>query len=533
MKLETMQWEDGDKRVELLTPSLLFFNKMNPTFSLEKFADGSSWTSSEMLSRIQAIDAQFLIKVSRVNGDEVVITDRWSSIPIFYTHGAQNFDFEPSRSGAATELALFSIVLTRRLWGGMTITEESKKIPSGSVAILSPKHQMLKILRYHERRFEAMWRREEDQAEELASALKSVVSKIPDATLFLSGGLDSRILLAAGSGAFTAAQTIAFDERSRELVAASELCALTDTAHRKVILNVESWMQLFDEVLRHSRLGRPLHSLYLLLAESADLFVTGIALDYMFQGMYLVPSGAVEQFDGIDNLVLDLPCGNRYLSSDLGIKKYGAFEELVGLIQKDVARDRLESLSKNDALRTLMFDDPSMHYSYTDFISQSARRRVLVPAFTIELDALWQSYSSTSLLNKNLTINALIKLDKRLMKPKLANTNLPISWQKQDRIMLYIKNGIERCRSEPLLEHQKRTWPTQGWMASQLIKHFGREFFVEVSEELNYEWLTPQIIRQELDWFQGRTREKRFAARKCDREDSLFYCLSALLISRC
>lgn len=532
MKLESTAWVGDDTEVELFTPSLDFFKRVNPVFSLRALANVSSWASPEVIRCIQEIDGQFLIKILTSGGEKIVITDRWSSIPVFYTNGDRDFSSEPSSTGTVSELALFSIVLTRRLWGNMTTVEESRKIPAGSVACLSPAGLDIDVTRYYERNFEPVVRCKQEQASELAAALKSVVSELPDATLFLSGGLDTRSLLAAGSDTFSRAETIAFSESSRELKIASELCAIAGIPHEKSLFNIDGWSEILDEAVSHSKLGYPINSLFSLLPESSKLFVTGIGLDYMFQGMYLSPSRAEKEFACLESLLLNLPCGNRHLGCTGIINGQGIFEELVSIVEKQVARNRLNTRSENDALRLLMFDDASMHYSYTDYLSQSQRRRVVIPAFTVGLDALWTGYSADSVYDKNLMISALAELDVRLTRPRSANNDLPLFWGPQDRIALYARNAITRIFGRQQLEHERRTWPTQGWMVQRLIAEFGRSFFEGLSEELNFKWLSPDIVRFELDWFQRRESESRFASKHCDRENHILYLLGALLLAR-
>ena len=110
----------------------------------------------------------------------------------------------------------------------------------------------------------------------------------------------------------------------------------------------------------------------------------------------------------------------------LSIKKYLEGEDLSGNIDDDC--------------RKILFDDPSMHYSYTDYLSQSSRGRTLIPGFNNSLDDLWQSIDSSILLNKKFTIELLRTSNPEFLKVNSANNNLPIEWNIVDRMLLYSKN---------------------------------------------------------------------------------------------
>ena len=70
-----------------------------------------------------------------------------------------------------------------------------------------------------------------------------------------------------------------------------------------------------------------------------------------------------------------------------------------------------------------------MHYSYTDYLSQSSRGRTLIPGFNNSLDDLWQSIDSSILLNKKFTIELLRTSNPEFLKVNSATT-------------IYLLNGI-------------------------------------------------------------------------------------------
>ena len=58
-------------------------------------------------------------------------------------------------------------------------------------------------------------------------------------------------------------------------------------------------------------------------------------------------------------------------------------------------------------MRKILFDDPSMHYSFTDYFSQTARVPSIILSFDRIFDDIWQSLDYRQLFNKQLMIEVL------------------------------------------------------------------------------------------------------------------------------
>ena len=110
-----------------------------------------------------------------------------------------------------------------------------------------------------------------------------------------------------------------------------------------------------------------------------------------------------------------------------------------------------------------------MHYSYTDYLSQSSRGRTLIPGFNNSLDDLWQSIDSSILLNKKFTIELLRTSNPEFLKVNSANNNLPIEWNIVDECYCIQKIFLEIKFYRPY-EHEVRTWPTHGFLLKILSK---------------------------------------------------------------
>ena len=75
-----------------------------------------------------------------------------------------------------------------------------------------------------------------------------------------------------------------------------------------------------------------------------------------------------------------------------------------------------------------------MHYSYTDYYSQSSQAKTIIPAFDNELDEIWQTIDDTSILNKKFTLNILKETNQNFVRVKSANNDLPLEWNILDRV---------------------------------------------------------------------------------------------------
>ena len=63
-----------------------------------------------------------------------------------------------------------------------------------------------------------------------------------------------------------------------------------------------------------------------------------------------------------------------------------------------------------------------------------------------------------------------------------------------------LKNGLKRLLSQRNLEHEVRTWPTQGYMALELLNLYGEEFFVKKAAVFDSAGCVPRHSN-ELEWF--------------------------------
>ena len=78
-----------------------------------------------------------------------------------------------------------------------------------------------------------------------------------------------------------------------------------------------------------------INSLFLVMPNRDVPHITGIGLDYMFQGMYLNSRMMTEDIN-IENIVRFLPCGNRYISKEFNLHQLKLFKNMLEKIRSEV-----------------------------------------------------------------------------------------------------------------------------------------------------------------------------------------------------
>ena len=523
MRLEKLEIKTNSSLISIETPCLQLFKNKNQSW-FDKFERGSISSEHFTENFVKNIKGQFRIYLKN-EYNETCILDRWSSIPSYsyknkFVHELPNEELD--------ELAAFSIFFSRRLWGNQSTISNVKKIPAGSSCTTFAENDKNVINRWHERDFDPL-NKKKIEPERVRIILSKILNELDRYSLLLSGGLDTRTLLAlSDSKKISNVLTLGFHNKSREIVVASQLAKLKNVEHKVVIEDFKHWISSLDKALSQSKFGYPLNSLFLLLPLSETPRNTGIGLDYMFQGMYLDPLAQNNDIKSLKDVLISLPCGNRYAGKYLNRSFKNEIQSITELVEKHTLRDKEWSSNYNDNLRKILFDDPSMHYSYTDYYSQSSQAKTIIPAFDNELDEIWQTIDDSVIFNKKFMLNILKETNQSFVRVKSANNDLPLEWNIFDRALLIGKNGLTKMFSKGKLEHQKRTWPTQGYMAKVLIEEKGKDFFYDSKYIDRFNWIDKTWFETEMKWFLDRTNESVFGVKHCDRENSLFYLLSIL-----
>ncbi|HUV33078.1 MAG TPA: asparagine synthase-related protein, partial [Devosiaceae bacterium] len=154
---------------------------------------------------------------------------------------------------------------------------------------------------YWQLRWRAPQGNRRDAAVRLAEALQSAVARQGmangakanggGATLLLSGGVDSRLVLAAGGAHPPTCWTTASFEGARELDVARGVSGLFDAPHRTALIAPGDTLDRHDDAVVESSglypASTPIAAFMPEVARNAKLAFTGHGLDYTVRGMYL------------------------------------------------------------------------------------------------------------------------------------------------------------------------------------------------------------------------------------------------------
>ena len=128
--------------------------------------------------------------------------------------------------------------------------------------------------------------------------------------------------------------------------------------------------------------------------------------------MYLSPR-MINVAPRVQNILRELPCGNRYIAKNSDLHRSNIYSDLVDKIEvSSLQSEDSKNYDFIDLLRNILFADPSMHYSYTDYFSQTTRVPTSIIGFDPVLDDLWQKINYQQLFNKEFMLNTLYNINK-------------------------------------------------------------------------------------------------------------------------
>ena len=171
-----------------------------------------------------------------------LVTDRFSSRPLFYSATEDNALFFSSKLCSLLEspqvqrdldiTSIFEFLTIEKVFGTKTLYKKVQMVPPATV--MSYRDGCVDFNRYWKLRFKNIERSDEYYADKLAQALrKAVERRTRDASnrygLLLSGGLDSRVVLAASS---------------RKMVTFTVECGNLETSIARKVARTKGWRHL-------------------------------------------------------------------------------------------------------------------------------------------------------------------------------------------------------------------------------------------------------------------------------------------------
>tara|TARA_B100001059_G_scaffold20638_1_gene16753 strand:+ start:10255 stop:12078 length:1824 start_codon:yes stop_codon:yes gene_type:complete len=454
------------------------------------------------LSKIQELNGEFLfVFFDTINQRVIIINDRFSSVPFYYLNNESGFIGSFAYNDLWNYLkeknqleirheAFYEMIHYRRIFGDKTYDKSSRYLNPAS--ILECSKDIISEIKYWEPNFDKLKISLKKAGQMLADFLKqSVKEKTSDgkrAGLFLSGGFDTRTLLAAFDRSpvcFTATYNTT---GNREYTVAKELANLKNSPHHHLQLTDNHFSNILDKAVYQVGGMHQANSIFMgyrdFIRDKADVLFHGHGLDYMFQGMYLpsshlkisnhtfsykslnkVPDNVVEFFINNAPYRVKYPYINDFIKEPF---KESFDSQLKKDLNKIFEFVKSKTTNKYNQLEYLSFNALSRHYSYSDHagIHTNAEQRTI--SFDNNIFDLFFRLPIKYRFDRVVLRKALRILDKRFFAVSHANTNLPLgssAYQTFFEIKKKILKAVHLMpRDKPTDTHLQRTWPTHEWL---------------------------------------------------------------------
>lgn len=450
---------------------------------------------------VEQLNGSFLFFIlDRTRRELTIYNDRFASIPLYY-RADQNSSFVASMvytdlwqqfSGQPgfkrQDLNFFQLLHFQRLYGNSTYDTQTKFMDSASALTYSFATNSLSISKYWEPKFETVQTtNSRDIANQLADTLKQSLSRrMSDGKrygLLLSGGLDSRLVLAASDKEMTCF-TFA-DSFNNEVKVSADVAKLKGYSHQFIKRDPDHYSHILDEAVA---LGSGMnvfdHAHALNLGESitsdADVILHGHGIDPFFQGTYL-PT-ARSKWMGKSTFIrkllpLEQNMASQYVHnikhrlksiSSLEIvkkeKQNSMNEYLISTVQETMTEGEQYSDDPYDVWEYVYYQNMSRAFSNLNLLSVRTFAEERSVSYDNDLYDLYRRTPIKHRLSGSAHREALSILNQKLAHIPNANTNLPANWgpfQASARNFMYKtlrRSGINRnVPTAPSVSD--RSWP--------------------------------------------------------------------------
>ncbi|MBE1298295.1 MAG: hypothetical protein GJ680_00080 [Alteromonadaceae bacterium] len=419
----------------------------------------ASWFLSEYLKKgescISELNGSFNVLVYNLDSDDIlIITDRHGTRPLFFVPEREQL----SVAYRAEMLAQFGAVEKKlnqnmvanmlshsRIWfGDQTFYQEVKLLPSKAIVRWSSRDG-ISISNYSP---VSLFDGITPTVEGLARVFKDVMSDfaaIPDVGLSLSGGLDSRILLAAGFKGPTF--TWGYRKANDEIKLAEECAVVNGNSWDFVNLNPESFLDSTGEgdVVREGLdlfvQSYALENYPQVVEKGVCGLMTGLALDFTMAGSY-TPKSCADL--SLDQIVSYLYSKTEYFNSEqreeliTSPELKDAVQKVEALIVDSLASDFYKA-GAIEALQNFFAEYRVRRWIFQRQMWQRAFLEDYIPTFDNRLVDYLALFSLEQRANHKLFKEVLAELSKSLSDVPYQGTNLPPSaplefWQEGTKL---------------------------------------------------------------------------------------------------
>jgi asparagine synthase (glutamine-hydrolysing) len=457
------------------------------------------------------INGTFLLVIyDKLEKKMTVINDRFASYPFYYYEFGQSsivcsnkfrqlLKYKNGNASCVNGNSIFEFIYFRKLLGNKTFDNGIYYLDSAS--ILEVKNVGLNIDKYWIPDYSRQERNDSELIDKLSMALKksvdSYTSDDENCALLLSGGIDSRTILAASRNNISLCATTA-QSKNNEYYVAHEIASYCNKKHAFIkrqddifeesifdAIDITGGMQVYNECqfLNHKKY----------FSDNINTFLTGFGLDILLTDLYLpVKQRSIFNLPVMHNKIFPLQndISKEFLqkskyrlktSDPFSIikddKKSTMYDYLYSEVDKIIKKGEEIGAEGYKLWEYLSIHNLSRHYSYPMIMSIRTFARCRNPALDNDLFDLSIAMGYKQKLNSGIYKKAIYKLDPELMNIRNANTNMKASLtarqQTYIKYMYYVldKLGVRNIPRNP--GWKDRTWglPCHVIAASSRIKN--------------------------------------------------------------
>jgi len=474
------------------------------------------------LRHIPQLDGEFFLVIE--TPDKIfVANDRFASKQLFYLFDGNELVVSLNYSCLwnwlsnnnrlkPDPLAFYEFLHFQRLFAETTFDTASKALPPASLIAFNKSTKTISVDRYWKPDFKKRLDHRKVIATDLADAVRrSVTTKTcqtENPSLLLSGGMDSRVVLAGFSEdklphCITIGRT-----PNNEVEVAQSLANLIGAKHSYVTRSDSHHANILTKAVTTGGGMYSFHHghFFDLDIPQTDLILHGHGFDYFFQGMYLPASrrtflGRPTRSFALDTIKHDLT--GQYINEAKYRVKGIDFLALLRKEHVDQATDRLRAdldsvLATITNLTTDPYDKwdylttsaPGRHYTYLNLLSAESLAEQRTIAFTNEIMDLYYSTPTTVRHGTTLLAATIKNLNPRLLEIRNANTNMRPDLSPTRLTLESWKRGIRRRlgsnnshSTDPSMKD--RSWPSDADIVQTLVNQTTQIYNLHNSEALN------------------------------------------------
>ena len=422
-----------------------------------------------------------------------LITDRLASFPIHLwrrdgevVFASQIFTLlanpvVPRRADAAGLSQLFTL---QRTIGRTTSVAGVEALPAACI------WEMDRDGRRERRYWRLAWRRPDftvaEGARHLADAMRAAVARQSDgkAALLLSGGLDSRMVLAAAPAGSLDCWTTASYATNPELALAAETAAMFGAVHHPLIVEPGETLNILETTVVESNglypASTPMSAFLPTVGETSESILSGHGLDYTLRGYYL-PARFLEIMGSRTRLPQLKPIPTRPTGADvLANLRQGPPTRTIDKIVHQAARANwwvgLRSAMQETLAPWLNSDEPynawdafilhslSKHYAFTGMMAVRAVAGLRLPAFDNDVLDIYLRMPPAWRCSGRMVQLALRDLSRQAARLANANTHFRADlhpWAETAALLgrgTLRRFGLMRRERAPSAQHSTGSW---------------------------------------------------------------------------